>query len=68
MTLQMPDTIIDRVARVKHTIRGQAEPGAVHVTVDGPCPTPGCDARLIEDVRSDSDAVSCRTCGHDFAV
>lgn len=68
MTLQMSDTVLDRVARVKHSIESQNDPGAVQVAVDGPCPTPGCDARVITEVHADSSIVACATCGNTFPV
>lgn len=68
MTLQMPDTVVDRVGRVKHSLEAAHQPDAARVAVDGPCPTPGCDARVLTEVRADSSTVECAACGHAFAV
>lgn len=68
MTLHMPDTVIDRVERVKHSLGSEHEPAVARVQVDGPCPTPGCDARVLTEVRADSTTVVCATCGSTFPV
>ncbi len=67
MTLHQSDTVIDRVSRVKHSIAGN-DPRVVQVAVDGPCPTKGCDARVIAEVHSDSHTVVCAACGTEFIV
>jgi len=61
----MSNTVIDRASRVKHSIAGN-DPRAVRVAVDGPCPTEGCDARLIGEIHSDSSTVVCEACGTAF--
>ena len=68
MALQTADTIVDRVERVKHSIGGEAQPQAVQVAVDGPCPTEGCDNRIVADVRADLRTVACSSCGGVFGV
>ena len=68
MTLQMPDTVVERVGRVKHSLDAAHEWGAARVAVDGPCPTPGCDARVLTEVRADSTSVRCDSCGSTFRV
>ncbi len=64
MTLQLQDTVVDRVERVKRSLASQHQPGAARVTVDGLCPH--CAARVVVEVRADSCCVECDTCGSTY--
>lgn len=68
MVMTSADTIIDRVARVKHSLAGSGDPRTVQAAVDGPCPKEDCDGRVVAIVHADSTSVHCDACGGDFAV
>jgi hypothetical protein len=62
------DTIIDRIGRVKHSLRKEAQPRSVQVAVDGHCPEEGCNTLLAMVVHSDSASITCTACGGTFEV
>lgn len=69
MTTTAPDTIVERVQRVKHSLGAAGgDPAAVQAAVDGACPKEGCDGRIVATVHADTTSVHCDACGGDFRV
>jgi hypothetical protein len=68
MTLEAPETLLERARRTRGNLAGTGDPRAVRVAVDGPCPSGDCDERIVAQVHADTTSVRCPGCGATFAL